>query len=164
MALEKFRQIILPGLKDDGQVTAIHHMATHDTRRFDQIVKVGVQLGRAAGEIQSGNAAAGEKREYGIDGFAAHHFCARGTRFDMAMDAREVAVTAEIHLQRINPAPGQWRAELANFLTKRLHNYSSQALCRLVCLQQIGLDELIKIAVEHSVGIADFDVGAMILD
>src|SRR6188508_2422671 len=125
MAFKKLRQIILARLEDDGQVTAIHHMAIHGTCGFDQIVEIRVQLGRAAGEIQRGNAAAGEKREHGFDSFAAHHFCARGTRFDMAMDARQVAVTAEIHLQRINPAPGQWRAELANLLTKRLHNYSS---------------------------------------
>lgn len=41
------------------------------------------------------------------------------------MDARQVTVTAEIHLQRIHPAPSQRRAQLANLLTKWLHNTTS---------------------------------------
>ena len=81
-----------------------------------------MQLGCAAGQIQSRNGAASEKREHGIDRFTTHHFRARRARFDVAMDAGEIAVTAEIYLQRINRAPGQRRAELANFLTEQLHN------------------------------------------
>jgi hypothetical protein len=41
----------------------------------------------------------------------------------MAMDARQIAVTAEIHLQRIHCAPRQRTAEVANFFTERLHDY-----------------------------------------
>ncbi len=122
MAAKKLRQIFFAGLEYDRKVAAIHHVASHSSRRFDHIFEIGMQLGRAAGQIQSWNGAASEKREHGIDCFAAHHLRARRARFDMAMDTGEIAVTAEIHLQRINRAPGQRRANLANFFTERLHN------------------------------------------
>src|SRR5688572_7610664 len=60
---KKFRQIFHAGLKDHGQVAAVHHVASEAARGRDQTRKIRVQLRRAAGNVQSRNAAAREKTE-----------------------------------------------------------------------------------------------------
>ena len=66
-----------------------------------------VQLWRAAGDIKGRNVCAGGKTQNAIYRFPAHHFCSRRTRFNMAVNASEIAVAAHVDLQDINGAPAQ---------------------------------------------------------
>ncbi len=102
MAAKKLRQIVFARLEDHRQIAAIHHMPAKPARGFDQIVEIAVQLRRSAGDIESRNVGARKKSQHRIDILPAHHLLARRSRFDMAVNARQVAVAPEIHLQHVD--------------------------------------------------------------
>ena len=79
-------------------------MPAQAARRFDQIIEIAVQLRRAAGDIESRNVASSKKAQHRVDILPAHHLLARRPGFDMAVNARQVAVAPKIHLQDIDGA------------------------------------------------------------
>src|SRR6185312_12418160 len=97
-------------------------------RRRDQIRKIRMQLRRAAGDIQRRNVRAREESQHRIDVLPAHHLFARRTGFDMAVNARQVAVAAQVDLQDFDPAAAQPVAEYLNLFRKGLHTKSPSPL------------------------------------
>jgi hypothetical protein len=105
MAFEKLRQVLLARLRNHRQVATIHHTAFERNRGFDQILKMIIQLGSAAGYIQRRDVRDLEKAQYRIDRFPAHHLRTSRSRFDMTVNASLVAVFAHIHLEHVDTAP-----------------------------------------------------------
>jgi hypothetical protein len=80
-----------------------------------------MKLGRAAGDVQRRNAAAGKKAQHGLDCLPAHHFFARWAGFDVAVNTGQIAVAPQIDLQNFDcptPKPGAVGPQL---LDKGLH-------------------------------------------
>ena len=63
-----------------------------------------VELRRAAGDVEGGDALAFEEGEHDPDDLGGHFFGAVGARVDVAMHAGLVAAIADIDLERVEPA------------------------------------------------------------
>jgi hypothetical protein len=99
LASEKFRQILLTGNVEDGQIAAVDDVDTKRSCAPYQRAKVRVELGRAAGDVERRNAAAFEHVQHMLDHFAAHLLGPMRAGIDVAMDARLVAAVADVDLQ-----------------------------------------------------------------
>src|SRR5215471_12323120 len=80
-----------------------------------------MQLRRAARDVERGNVSAGEKTKHYIHGLAAHHFCSRRARLDMAVNTREITVAPHVDLKNVDRVPLEIAATPMNLLSKSLH-------------------------------------------
>src|SRR5262249_34455595 len=107
MDFEKLRQTFHAGLEEHREIAAIHHVSAESARRRDEISKIVMKLGRAAGDVQSRNPALREKTKHRVDVSATHLLLARWTRLDVAVNAGEITITPEIDLQNVHRAAAQ---------------------------------------------------------
>src|SRR5258706_2812910 len=121
MAAKKLRQIILSRLEDHGQIAAVHHPAPNLSRRLDQEIEITVQLRPAGGDVERRNVRAGQKTQHRIDVLPAHHLGARRSRFDVAVNAGQIAVTSQVDLQDIDSTTSELSAVGANSVSEGLH-------------------------------------------
>ena len=70
---------------------------------------MGIELGCAAGDVQCGECASTKYGKDLLDRLARHHLFALRSGVDMAMEARLIALVAEIDLQRVGAPPGDGR-------------------------------------------------------
>ena len=106
---QKVGQILLAGFEQHGEVAAVDHAHAEGACRSRQPAEVGVQLGRAAGDVERGDAARGQHLQHQVDGVGVHRFGARRPGVHMAVQAALVAAVAEIDLQGVEAAPAQRR-------------------------------------------------------
>jgi hypothetical protein len=64
---------------------------------------VRVELGRAAGQVDSADRGSLEKAQYCLHCFPVHHFGPCWRRIDVTMQAGLIAFVAEVDLQRFQP-------------------------------------------------------------
>ena len=119
---EELRETLLSRLLEYRQVAAVHHLDIEFARGAHEIAEMRIELRRAARHVERGDVGRARECEHVIDGFARHRLGAGGSRIDVTMQARLVALVAEIDLQRFQPlAPdrgkvrypacaGVWRA------------------------------------------------------
>ena len=115
-------EILEAGLVQDREVAAVDDPESEGARLLHQPPEVRVQLRRAAGDVQRGDAARPQHREDLVDRLRRHHLPAVGARVDVAVQAGLVAAVAEVDLQRIDGAPGEGReVGLAEQRQRRVH-------------------------------------------
>src|SRR5438105_3133399 len=62
--------------------------------------------------------------QHGVDRLAAHHFFSRRTRFDVAVNASKIAVTAHVDLKNIDRAPAYALTGETKVFCERSHGFS----------------------------------------
>src|ERR1700730_13337078 len=105
LAGEKLRKILLAGDFENSEIAAIHHAHAHGAGGGHQSAKVRVELGRAAGDIEGGQALSRKESKHRVDYLARHFLAAVRAGVDMAVHAGLGAAIADIDLKRIEPAP-----------------------------------------------------------
>jgi hypothetical protein len=100
VAREKLRRVLLAGLVKHGEVTAIDHAPAQAGRRLDQKAEARAELGRAAGDVDQGDARILLEHAHDLLGDRPRHdLGALRSRLDVAVVARHVAALADVHLQ-----------------------------------------------------------------
>ena len=118
LARQKMGQILLAGLRKDGEVAAIDHLDTQPASRHHQLPELGMELGRPTGEIQAGEAPGCQHLWNQPEGIPIHRFGAGGSRIHMAVAAGLVAAVAEVHLQGGEGAASEWgKRQMVRFQT-----------------------------------------------
>src|ERR1051325_125443 len=92
------------------QVAAVDDVLSPPPRLGDEVAKVGMELGRAAGEVDDGRIRPIERAQAGLDRLVAHHRVgAVRTGVDVTMRAGHVAELADVDLEdeeRVGPERG----------------------------------------------------------
>jgi hypothetical protein len=95
------------GEQDGGQVAAVHDARAGRGAALHQLAEVGMQLGRAAGDVEARRARAREQRQAALDHVARHDLLPVGSRVDVAVMAGLVAPLAEVDLQDVDAGRAQ---------------------------------------------------------
>jgi hypothetical protein len=66
-----------------------------------------MKLRRSARDIQTRNFRLPEKTDYRLDVVPAHHLCTSRTRFDVAVNAGQIAITAHVDLKDVDREPAK---------------------------------------------------------
>ncbi len=105
---EKTRGVFLAGLEEHGQVAAVDDLLSEASRAADQLSEMGVQLRRAAGQIDGLDAGTRRQEfEDPIDRAPRHDLASSGARFDMAVMTRLVAELPNVDLKDLGGVPGE---------------------------------------------------------
>src|SRR5262249_19483582 len=105
LASKKLGEVLLAGHFEHREIAAIHHARAHGARRAYQPAKVRVELRRAAGDVEGGQAFFRKEGEHRVDHLARHFLAAVRAGIDVAVYAGLVAAIADIDLERVEPAP-----------------------------------------------------------
>src|SRR5712692_5114422 len=97
---EELGESFLPGLLHDGEVAAVDDVRALLARAQHEIAKMGIQLRRAAGDVEYFYSGDLEKDQHIGDRLARHQLGALRAGVDVAVHAALVALVAEIDLQR----------------------------------------------------------------
>ena len=108
MACQEAGQILLTGLRKDGEIAAIDHLDPQPPGRHHQLPELGMELRRPTGEIQAAEAPGGQHLRNQGQGVSIHRFGAGGPRIHMAVAAGLIAAVAEVHLQGGEGAAAEW--------------------------------------------------------
>ena len=111
---QKLRQIFLSFQEQDREVAPVHDMSSQAAGLLNQPAKVGIQFGRASGDVNLGNTRSFQCSNAFCGRLLSHHFHAIGARVDMAVAANLVAALTHIDLKDLNPRCKQ-RAEAIFF-------------------------------------------------
>jgi hypothetical protein len=82
-------------------------MSAEETGLRDEIPERGVELRRAAGDVQCGETKASQCLHDLLHRLAGHDLCPGRAGVDMAMLAGLVAELADVHLERFNPGSAE---------------------------------------------------------
>ena len=116
---KEIREVFLTRLLQNSEVAAVHHFDAELACLNHKVVKMRVELRRAASDVEGGDAAAFEKIQHDADDVSSHFFGTRRPGIDVAMEARLVAAIADIDLQRVELGPAD-RGE-GNLVEQRQH-------------------------------------------
>src|SRR5262245_55469517 len=103
MAGQKLAQIRLRRQEEDGQVAAVHDMASQPSRLFDQPSKIGIQFRCPAGDIDCWNIGLREGLDAKLSRVARHALDPLRSRINMTMLAGLVAELPDIDLKHGDP-------------------------------------------------------------
>ena len=106
---EKFGQPMLARLEKDRQVATVDHVHAGITGGHHQAAEMLVQLGCTAGEVERFDAPALQHLEHQVDGGCLHHLGAVRAGIHVAVQARLIALVAEVDLQRVEVLAAQGR-------------------------------------------------------
>ncbi len=145
MARQEVRQIRMTRHLQNRQVATIDHVRAVGASALDEPAELRVQLGRAAGDVELGNAPELEHAKAGVDDVGWHDLRAVRSRIHVAVAARLVAQLADVDLQRPD-AGGPQRIQIAalqRLLEALSKGHLLQRLALLGRLRQ-GMDSLQK--------------------
>src|SRR5450631_3658134 len=106
---QKFGEIFLAWLLQDGEVATVHYLDAELARRRHQTAKIRIELGRAAGDVERCNALALDEVEHQVGDLRRHFLGPVRPGIDVAVEARLIAAIADIDLQGVEPAAADRR-------------------------------------------------------
>ena len=101
---QEIGQVRLPGLGQDGEVASVDDLDAQRTGTTHQVAEMRVQLRRATGQVQRGDATCRQHRQHQCHMVRIHHLGAVGPGGDMTVQATLVALVAQVDVERVEPA------------------------------------------------------------